>query len=135
MIKNISKSSFKAYGTVLEFSENPEDPRFEVIITEENHPWRLAVLRVVERSFNKLECHTMSLESFEPISGTGLLIVAEHEKPSEFEVFLLDKPVCLNKGIWHQMITLSAETIVKIAENLEVSSEFFYLERDLELKF
>ena len=125
MIKNITKDGFKPYGTVIEFSANPEDPRFEVVLTEPNHPWRLAVLRVVEKEFDTLECHTMSLESFEPVSGTGLIIVAEHDKPEQFEVFLLDKPVCLNKGVWHQMITLSEETIVKIAENLEVSSEFY----------
>lgn len=127
MIKNITKESFKPYGAVIEFSENPADPRFEVVIAEENHPWRLAVYRVVEKEFDRLECHTMSLESFEPISGIGLLIVAEHDQPEQYEAFLLDKPVCLNKGIWHQMITLSQETIVKIAENLEVSSEFYNL--------
>lgn len=127
MIKNITKESFKPYGTVIEFSENPSDPRFEVVIVEENHPWRLAMFRVVEKDFDTLECHTMSLESFEPVSGTGLLIVAEHDKPEQYEAFLLDKPVCLNKGVWHQMITLSQETIVKIAENLEVSSEFYNL--------
>lgn len=125
MIKQITKDSFKPYGTVIEFSENPVDKRFEVVVTESDHPWRLAVLRVVEREFDQLECHPMSMESFEPVSGTGLLIVAEHDKPEQFEVFLLDKPVCLNKGVWHQMITLSTETIVKIAENLEVSSEFY----------
>lgn len=127
MIKNITKESFKPYGTVIEFSEAPADPRFEVVVTECNHPWRLAVLRVVEREFDKLECHKMSLESFEPISGTGLIIVSEPDKPDQFEVFLLDKPVCLNKGVWHQMVTLSEETIVKIAENLKVSTEFYSL--------
>ncbi|MGZ9585885.1 hypothetical protein [Paenibacillus marinisediminis] len=131
MIRTITKESFKPYGTVIEFSENPADPRFEVVVTEVNHPWRLAVLRVVEREFDQLECHTMSLESFEPVSGTGLLIVAEHETPEQYEVFLLDKPVCLNKGIWHQMITLSEETIVKIAENLEVSSAFYNFDQSL----
>ncbi|MFU1796398.1 hypothetical protein ACM1RC_21240 [Paenibacillus azoreducens] len=133
MIKNITKESFKPYGAVIEFSENPTDPRFEVVVTEGNHPWRLAVYRVVEREFDKLECHTMSLESFEPVSGTGLLIVAEHDKPDQYEAFLLDKPVCLNKGVWHQMITLSEETIVKIAENLEVSSEFYNLGKSCEI--
>lgn len=133
MIKNITKESFQHYGTVIEFSENPADPRFEVVVTESNHPWRLAVLRVVEREFDRLECHTMSMESFEPVSGIGLLIVAEHARPHQFEAFLLDKPVCLNKGVWHQMITLSSETIVKIAENLEVSSQFHYFETSFTL--
>lgn len=134
MIKNITKDTFFPYGTVIEFSENPEDPRFEVVVTENNHPWRLAVLKVVEREFKKLECHKLSLESFEPLSGVGLLIVAKQENPADYEVFLLDKPVCLKKGIWHQMITLSKETIVKIAENLEVSSEFYEFEKNLSIK-
>lgn len=78
-----------------------------------------------------MECHPSSKESFEPLSGMLLIIVAEHDTPADFEVFLLDKPVCLHAGVWHQVISLAAESQVKIAENYEVESEFFELENEI----
>ena len=63
-----------------------------------------------------------------------MLLVAEHDKSEEFEAFLLDKPVCLYKGIWHQVLSLTDEAQVKIAENLEVNSEFFNFEKEIEIK-
>ena len=50
-------------------------------------------------------------------SGLGELI----------EAFLLDRPVCLNEGVWHDVFALSDTAVVKIAENLDVGSEFYDL--------
>lgn len=126
-IETITRESFAPFGTVLEFSAAPQSERFEVLVEEANSPWRLAVYRVRERACTTLENHPASLESFEPLSGTGLLLVAENAVPAAYRVFLLNKPVCLHKGVWHQMLTLSEETIVKITENLEVSALFYTL--------
>lgn len=76
----------------------------------------------------------MSLESFEPLQGITVLIVAAHDTPEEYEAFILDKPVCLYKGIWHQVLSLTDEAQVKIAENLEVVSEFFDLQKEILVK-
>lgn len=124
-IENISKETFKDFGIVIEFSDEAQKERFEVIVEEHEHPWRIAMFRVVERSFQRLEKHPSSLESFEPILGIGCLVVAKEATPEDIHVFLLDKPICLYKGIWHQMISLSKETLVKITENDEVNSEFY----------
>ena len=70
-----------------------------------------------------------SRESFEPLHGLTVLVVATHENPEEYEAFILDKPVCLKKGIWHQVLALTEEAQVKIVENLEVQSEFYDLEK------
>lgn len=129
----ITCKNFAEYGKVLEFTNEADDVNFEVIVREEKEPWRLAVFRVKNRKCDCLECHTTSMESFEPVSGIGVLLVAKHDTPQEYKAFLLDKAVCLNKGVWHAMITLSEESIVKIVENLEVSSEFFYLEESVTL--
>ena len=123
-ILNISKESFSPFGNVIEFSENYED-RFEIITKEEYQPWRIAVYRYTEKSVKRMENHPTSMESFEPLTGTTLLMVAENKSPDDYKVFLLDKPVCLYKGIWHQVISLSEEASVKITENLEVNSEFY----------
>lgn len=129
-IQSIKKDAFSKYGSVLEFPEDNTEP-FYIVVTEEKEPWRLAVFRYRNKSVKTLECHPGSLESFEPLKGITVLVVAEHEKPEQMEAFVLDQPVCLYKGIWHQVLTLTEEAQVKIAENLEVSSEFYELEEEL----
>lgn len=132
-LKSIHKESFEKYGKVLEFSDNCREP-FEIIITEEKEPWRLAVFRYRNKTVQRMECHPTSLESFEPLNGLTVLIVAEHDHPEAYEAFILDKPVCLYKGIWHQVLSLTDEAQVKIAENLEVCSEFYDFEKELEVR-
>lgn len=132
-LQSIQKENFNKYGKILEFSDSCKEP-FEVIITEENSPWRLAVFRYSNKTVGRMECHPQSLESFEPLKGVTVLIVAPHDHPQDFEAFVLDRPVCLYKGIWHQVLSLSDEAQVKIAENLEVSSQFYDFETELELR-
>ena len=132
-LKSIHKEDFARFGKVLEFSESCTAP-FEIVITEEREPWRLAVFRYTNKTVKRMECHPTSLESFEPLSGITVLIVAEHDSPEAYETFVLDKPVCLYKGIWHQVLALTDEGQVKIAENLEVNSEFYEFEKEIEVK-
>lgn len=130
-ILTINDDNFKAYGKILKFTEECND-KFEVILNEPNYGWRLAVFRYTEKSVKVMENHPESMESFEPLDGTTLLIVAANHQPEKFQVFLLDKPICLYKGIWHQVISISDTASVKITENIEVSSEFY--EFDTEIK-
>lgn len=133
ILKSIHKEDFAKFGKVLEFSASCTEP-FEIVITEEKEPWRLAVFRYTNKTIKRMECHPTSLESFEPLSGMTVLVVAEHDKPEAYEAFILDKPVCLYKGIWHQVLALTDEAQVKIAENLEVNSEFYDFEKALEVR-
>lgn len=130
MLKSICKEEFEKFGKVLEFSDDYVE-QFEIVITEEKEPWRLAVFRYCNKSVKRMECHPTSLESFEPLKGITVLLVAEHEHPQKYEAFILDKPVCLYKGIWHQVIALTDEAQVKIAENLEVNSEFYEFDKEI----
>ena len=52
---------------------------------------------------------------FEPLHGLTVLLVAEHETPDAWRAFILDKPVCLKKGVWHQTLSLTDEATVKIS--------------------
>ena len=133
ILKSIHKENFAKFGKVLEFSASCTEP-FEIVITEEKEPWRLAVFRYTNKTIKRMECHPTSLESFEPLSGMTVLVVAEHDKPEAYEAFILDKPVCLYKGIWHQVLALTDEAQVKIAEILEVNSEFYDFEKALEVR-
>lgn len=131
-LQSIQAETFEKYGKVLEFPKGQEDS-FYVVMTEEKEAWRLAVFRYHNKEIKIFENHPTSLESFEPISGLTVLVVAEHDTPRKYEAFILDKPVCLYKGIWHQVLALTEEAQVKITENLEVDSEFFELEHAIKV--
>ena len=127
-LQSVQRETFLTYGEVLEFPAGIEET-FCIITTEEKEPWRLAVFRYTNKEIQRMECHPTSRESFEPLHGLTVLVVATHENPEEYEAFILDKPVCLKKGIWHQVLALTEEAQVKIVENLEVQSEFYDLEK------
>ena len=127
-LQYVQRETFLQYGEVLEFPAGIEET-FCIITTEEKEPWRLAVFRYTNKEIQRMECHPTSRESFEPLHGLTVLVVATHENPEEYEAFILDKPVCLKKGIWHQVLALTEEAQVKIVENLEVQSEFYDLEK------
>jgi ureidoglycolate hydrolase len=129
-INIITSDKFKQYGKIIELTPNHVDG-FDVLITETGHGWRIAVFEVKRKTTGIMENHPLSMESFEPMFGTSLLIVAENCMPEAFEIFLLDKPVCLYAGVWHQIISLSDVSQVKITENLEVTSEFYNFKNKL----
>ena len=131
-IKNITTENFASYGTVLEFPEDNHEP-FYIVDTEEEAPWRVAVFRFRNKEIKLIENHPTSKETFEPYLGASLLLVAENATPEKYEVFYLDKAVCLKKGIWHQTLALSEEATVKITENLEVDSKYYEFEVPLKL--
>lgn len=126
-LESITADNFKPYGTVMEFPEDYSDT-FYIVDTEEEQPWRVAVFRYDTKEIKIIENHPTSKETFEPLKGISVLLVAEHEKPEEYHAFILDKPVCLKKGTWHQVLALTDSAQVKITENLEVPSEFYEYE-------
>lgn len=132
-IHPILKDNFHKYGTIIDFTSKKDDPDFEVIITHEENPWRIAMLRVREKEFTFLEKHPSSLETFEPVEGVCLLLLSLETQKSDYEVFLLDRPVCLNKGVWHGIATLTDVSKVKITENLEVDTEAHYFDKPMQI--
>lgn len=132
-IQNITKENFGKYGTIIDFTRNTDDPEFEIIITHKDDPWRIAMLRVKDKSFTELESHPSSMETFEPVEGMCILLVSLKTEKSEYEIFLLDRPVCLNKGVWHGIATLTRVSKVKITENLEVDTEYYNLDRPMQV--
>lgn len=129
-IKTITQESFKEYGTIIDFPEDFTEP-FYIAETEKDAPWRLAVYRYKNKTIKRLECHPTSKESFEPLKGTSIILLSHHERPEEYEAFLLDRPVCLKKGVWHEVLALSEEAQVKITENLEVETNFHELSEEV----
>lgn len=127
-IKHLSTDTFQPYGYIIAHDETlPQN--FQIVLTENaTVGWRLAVSKITRQSFTKISRHPNSMESFEPISGVTLLCVAPPDTPEQYEIFLLDQPVCLHKNIWHASLTLSTYSLVKICENNEVDSEEYELD-------
>jgi ureidoglycolate hydrolase len=129
-IELITRESFEPFGNVIAF---PKEDRtnFYIAASDSEKPWRLAVFRYWNHEIQRIESHPTSMESFEPLSGTSLLLAAPHEAPQDYHVFLLDQPVILKKGIWHQTLTLTDVSEVKITENIDVYSDFYDLPKKI----
>ena len=86
-LQSVQRETFLPYGVVLEFPAGIEET-FCIITTEEKEPWRLAVFRYTNKEIQRMECHPTSRESFEPLHGLTVLVVATHENPEEYEAFI-----------------------------------------------
>jgi ureidoglycolate hydrolase len=134
VIKIITRESFSPYGYVIEHDAGNKE-NFQVILSESGQVgWRIAVSKVVDKSLKKIARHPTTMESFEPVSGVTMIVVAPPADPENYEVFLLDKPVCVYKNTWHATICLSDYSIVKICENNTVSSEFHEFGREIGIR-
>lgn len=67
------------------------------------------------------------MESFSPVSGVSIIIVAKPDTPEDYDLFLLDKSVCLEKNIWHTTIALSEYALMEVTENYDVGMENYEL--------
>ncbi|MCI6868595.1 MAG: ureidoglycolate lyase [Lachnospiraceae bacterium] len=132
-IESITRENFAPFGTVIEFSPD-FDGIYEILETEDEKPWILAVFRYTNKTIQRIENHPTSMETFEPLSGVTVLLVAEHETPEKYKAFVLDKPVCLKKGVWHQVLSLTPSAEVKITENKDVYSEFYDLPEEIQVQ-
>lgn len=129
-IETITPEAFAPYGTVLDFQPDPPDPRFEVKVERPGgNGWRLAVFCVTIREAQRLECHPSTPESFIPCGGSGILLCAAPETPEDVHAFLLDRPICMAPGAWHEVIALSDKAYYQITEDIDVYSEFYNFER------
>ena len=132
-IESMTRETFAPFGTVIEFSPD-FDGIYEILETEDEKPWILAVFRYTNKTIQRIENHPTSMETFEPLSGVTVLLVAEHETPENYKAFVLDKPVCLKKGVWHQVLSLTPSAEVKITENKDVYSEFYDLPEEIQVQ-
>jgi len=122
-IFSIKPSCFKPYGRIIDYPRKAAGGRrnlFRIIVRQRHTGWRIAYLVVRDKVIDRLEQHPGSLESFEPVKGRALLFVARRRRASDIRCFLLDKPVILNKGLWHGVVALGDEADIKITENASV---------------
>lgn len=128
-IKKLNSKNFRKYGRIIEYpnmqAKGNTRNLWRIVHTEDAKVgWRIAYLVLRDKTVGRLERHPKSDETFEPIAGETLFFVSDSEDYSKIECFYLDKPIVLNKGMWHALITLGEESEIKIVENAKVKCEY-----------
>jgi ureidoglycolate hydrolase len=134
MLRILTRDSFEPFGTILEWDFEHSESSFQVLVREAEAPgWQIAISKPSAGPVTVLGLHPDTRESFEPLSGCALLLVAEKDSPEKVTAFVLNKPVCLFKDVWHATMALTKETLLKITENSEVSSQQYALSQPIRL--
>jgi ureidoglycolate hydrolase len=122
--QKINKENFKKYGWIIQWEgpqKRTEINQFRIVIRDRKvMGWRIAYLIVRNKQIAFLENHPDSYESFEPIKGKSVIYVSNNKIPQAIQAFVLDQPVVLRKGLWHNVVTLGKEAHIKITENSKV---------------
>lgn len=120
-IKNITKDTFSKYGIVISQSDNSfTGCHFEILALAESAGWRIGYLLLEKNYIKYMERHMKTKEVYEPVTGTTLLLITSEKDNTNIEIFLLDKAVSINEGIWHQVVAISEISSMRIVENIEV---------------
>jgi len=133
-INKLTANSIKPYGRIIDSScvnDDGRGNRFGILLKERSEGWRIGYLILREKTLNKLESHSDSLETFEPVKGKAVIALALPGRPDSAKLFYLDRPVVLKKRIWHDVLALSARCEIKIFENIEVKTKYYYLNKTL----
>jgi ureidoglycolate hydrolase len=131
-ISSLSAKSFRKYGTILE--QKNKKKIFSVITGDPDAKgWRIGYLIFKPAPVDSLERHPASMETFEPVSGTTVILTASQKSPEKIEAFLLDKPVCVAKNVWHAVRVISGSAEIKITENYDVESVIYKLKKPVDI--
>ncbi|MEN6478521.1 MAG: ureidoglycolate lyase [Anaerolineales bacterium] len=123
-IQNITRETFAPYGTVIDYNEDleAEGVRFRVLLDcPEPTGWRMATLKVRAHEATHMEHHDTTQELFAPVKGVCVMLVHQPGQLNEEAIaaFLLDRPVSVGPGVWHEVFTLSEWSTILIAENYQ----------------
>lgn len=139
-LRPLTTENFRPYGKLIGYPGKEKKGKVKNlwrIVHTENKPygWRIAYLIVRDKSLRRLEHHPHSFETFEPVSGKSILFVSKKKDTASIIGFVLDKPILLNKNIWHGIITITDEAEIKLTENAKVKCVYwvlgFKLKKDL----
>lgn len=142
-LRKLRPELLRPFGRIL-FPEKGEAPEvsekglfdFYVVHGESSTGWQIGFYTTYTPSTITLERHPNTPEVFVPLEGSVALILAED--PSDRDTFIafeLDKPVVLDRGVWHNAVTLDTQKKPKvlIVENPDVIDEIFHLAQPVEL--
>lgn len=134
-INKLTHKSMRPYGYIIDsrcVKDDGRGNRFGILLKEKSDGWRIGYLIVRDRMIKRVEYHD-TLETFEPVKGRAAIALAAHKDPEDLKLFLLDKPIVLKKGVWHDVLALSKRSEIKIVENIEVDGEYHYLKNIIKI--
>jgi ureidoglycolate hydrolase len=128
---------FEPFGRILEpqpgeSASQSEKNVFDFFVpfTERSAGWSIGYLSYTGRVLQQLERHPNTPEVFSPLTGDALLVLAvDPAEEATFRAFRLDKPIVLNRGVWHGVICLSRQVKILIVENPDTVDEYHKLAR------
>lgn len=124
--------NFRSWGKIIEYPHknakgNKRNLWRIIHSVSEAQGWRVAWLVLRDKTIGRLECHPNSDETFEPVRGRALLLVASKPELGAIRGFILDQPLIVFKGVWHALIALDDEVEIKITENAQVECVYWPL--------
>ncbi len=133
-ILDINETALKPFGEVLvppseSVPEVFEEGIFKFYVTfkEEAKSWQIGYLDQIGKKVDKLECHPNTSEVFVPLHGDAVMLLSINPQEDIF-AFKLDKPIVLYKGVWHGVISLSANSKMLIVESSDVIDQYHDLQ-------
>lgn len=132
----LTHAKIKPFGYIIDskcLRYKPGDNGFGIVFKERSAGWRIAYLDVRKRTIARLENHPNTAETFEPVSGRAVIALAKHRDPESFELFALDRPVVLHKGVWHNVAVSSGRAGIKICEGSKVAESYHDLAAPIKL--
>ena len=138
-VSELTRELFAPFGRIL----NPQPGEtanqlekgvfdFYVPFTEPSGGWQIGFLEYTGRVLRQLERHPNTPEVFAPLTGEAFLVLAvDPEDEGGFRVFRLEKPIVLDRGVWHGVISLSPKTEILIVESPDVVDEFHALRQPM----
>jgi len=138
-VTELSDEKFQAYGLTLKpntssdlmtFVTNELD--FYILFREQGETWQVGYYVGYATSIDYVERHPNTPEVFVPLSGAPILVVLKNFNSQEIPIaFRLDKPVVINRGVWHNVISVSGKSEILIIESMGVVDEQKKLPFDL----
>ena len=128
----LTHKNIRPYGRIIDagfLKDNGRGDKFGVLLKERSRGWRIGYLILRKKTIKRLENHPDSLETFEPVKGRSIIALAPNKNPDKFKIFLLDRPIVLKKGVWHDVAAVSKDAEIKIFENIGVMVKYYALKR------
>jgi ureidoglycolate hydrolase len=129
-VYRLTRKNIALYGWIIDsacVNYKADDNGFGIVFKERSSGWRIAYLVVRRKSIERLECHPNTAETFEPVKGRAIIALAGHSHPDRFKLFVLDRPVVLRKGVWHNVMAMTKNCEIKICEGMKVVEKYHKL--------
>lgn len=136
-IARLTHKNIKPYGRIIDAAcvrYKSGDNGFGIVFKEKSAGWRIAYLVVRKDKIVRLEKHPNTAETFESVKGKAVIALARGNAPDNYELFFLDKPVVLKKGVWHNVAAITNTCDIKICEAIKVVEAYYDLQTPIVLK-